>query len=83
MPTDQEQALCEAVSPSKLMQFTREAWYRVTLTLDELQKFLKDKLGKHEMVQALEIRDDLPRTPVGKISKKDLYDQEERKSTAA
>ncbi len=54
-----------------------------TLTLDELQKFLKDKLGKHEMVQALEIRDDLPRTPVGKISKKDLYDQEERKTTAA
>jgi long-chain acyl-CoA synthetase len=53
------------------------------LTLDELQKFLKDKLGKHEMVQALEIRDALPRTPVGKISKKDLYDQEERKTTAA
>ena len=54
-----------------------------TLTLDELQKFLKDKLGKHEMVQALEIRDELPRTPVGKISKKDLYDQEERKTAAA
>jgi long-chain acyl-CoA synthetase len=54
-----------------------------TLTLDELQKFLKDKLGKHEMVQALEIRDALPKTPVGKISKKDLYDQEERKATAA
>ena len=54
-----------------------------TLALDELQKFLKDKLGKHEMVQALEIRKELPRTPVGKISKKDLYDQEERKTTAA
>ena len=54
-----------------------------TPTLDELQNFLKDKLGKHEMVQALEIRDDLPRTPVGKISKKDLYDQEERRTTAA
>jgi long-chain acyl-CoA synthetase len=54
-----------------------------TLTLDELQKFLKDKLGKHEMVQVLEIRDELPKTPVGKISKKDLYEQEERKTTAA
>jgi long-chain acyl-CoA synthetase len=54
-----------------------------TFTLDELQKFLKDKLGKHEMVQALEIRDALPKTPVGKISKKDLYDQEERKTAAA
>jgi long-chain acyl-CoA synthetase len=52
-------------------------------TLDELQKFLKDKLGKHEMVQALEIRDALPKTAVGKISKKDLYDQEERKTAAA
>jgi long-chain acyl-CoA synthetase len=32
--------------------------------LKELQAFLKDKLGKHEMVQALEIRDQLPKTPV-------------------
>jgi long-chain acyl-CoA synthetase len=54
-----------------------------TFTLDELQQFLKDKLGKHEMVQALEIREALPKTPVGKISKKDLYDQEERKTAAA
>jgi long-chain acyl-CoA synthetase len=45
------------------------------VTLDELQNFLKDKLGKHEMVQALEIRDALPKTPVGKISKKDLYER--------
>jgi long-chain acyl-CoA synthetase len=35
------------------------------------------------MVQALEIRDELPKTPVGKISKKDLHDQEDRKTTAA
>jgi long-chain acyl-CoA synthetase len=46
--------------------------------LKELQEFLKDKLGKHEMVQALEIKESLPKTPVGKISKKDLYDEEER-----
>ncbi|MBR0794836.1 long-chain fatty acid--CoA ligase [Bradyrhizobium jicamae] len=45
-----------------------------SLTLKELQEFLKDKLGKHEMVQALEIRDALPKTPVGKMSKKDLYE---------
>ena len=51
-------------------------------TLNELQNFLKDKLGKHEMVQALEIRDALPKTPVGKISKKDLYDEEEGKTAA-
>ena len=43
--------------------------------------FLKDKLGKHEMVQALEIRPELPKTAVGKISKKDLYDEEARRRT--
>jgi long-chain acyl-CoA synthetase len=48
-------------------------------TLDELKVFLKDKLGKHEMVQALEIRADLPRTAVGKLSKKDLVEEEKRK----
>jgi long-chain acyl-CoA synthetase len=32
------------------------------------------------MLQALEIRDSLPKTPVSKISKKDLYDEEERKT---
>ncbi|EGP08264.1 long-chain-fatty-acid--CoA ligase [Bradyrhizobiaceae bacterium SG-6C] len=51
-------------------------------TIEELQKFLKDKLGKHEMVQAMEIRSELPKTAVGKISKKDLYDEEERKAKA-
>lgn len=45
-------------------------------TLDELKAFLKDRLGKHEMVQALEIRAELPKTPVGKLSKKELYAEE-------
>jgi len=48
-------------------------------TLKDLQGFLKDKLGKHEMVQALEIRAELPKTAVGKLSKKDLYDEEAKK----
>jgi len=52
-------------------------------TLDELKAFLKDRLGKHEMVQALEIRAELPRTPVGKLSKKELYEEEARKKAAA
>ncbi|HJQ61124.1 MAG TPA: long-chain fatty acid--CoA ligase [Vineibacter sp.] len=51
----------------------------VPFTLPELQGFLKDKLGKHEMVQALDIRAELPKTPVGKLSKKELYEEEERK----
>jgi long-chain acyl-CoA synthetase len=51
-------------------------------TLEQLQAFLKDKLGKHEMVQALEIRAELPKTAVGKLSKKDLADEEARKRAA-
>jgi long-chain acyl-CoA synthetase len=48
------------------------------LTLEAMKAFLKDRLGKHEMIGAIEIRDDLPKTPVGKISKKDLREYEAR-----
>ena len=48
-------------------------------TLDELKHFLKDRIGKHELVQAMELRAELPKTAVGKLSKKDLVDEEERK----
>lgn len=52
-------------------------------TLEELKAFLKDKLGKHEMLAAMEIRPELPKTTVGKLSKKELYDEEEKKIAAA
>ncbi len=42
-------------------------------TLKEMQDFLRSRLGKHEMIHGLEIRDELPKTPVGKLSKKELY----------
>jgi long-chain acyl-CoA synthetase len=45
-------------------------------TLDDLKAFLKDRLGKHEMIGALAICDELPKTPVGKISKKALRESE-------
>jgi len=51
-------------------------------TLAELQAFLKERLGKHEMVQDLDIRAELPKTPVGKLSKKELYEEEEKKRAA-
>lgn len=51
-------------------------------TVDELKAYLKDKLGKHEMISAMEIRPELPKTAVGKLSKKELYDEEERKAAA-
>jgi long-chain acyl-CoA synthetase len=47
-------------------------------TLDEMKAFLKERLGKHEMIGAMEVRDALPKTPVGKISKKDLREYEAR-----
>ena len=49
------------------------------ITFDGLKDFLKDKLGKHEMIGALEVRPDLPKTAVGKLSKKELYDEEAQK----
>ncbi|HEY4441264.1 MAG TPA: long-chain fatty acid--CoA ligase [Candidatus Elarobacter sp.] len=52
-------------------------------TVDELKEFLRDKLGKHEMVQEIEFRDALPKTPVGKILKTALYEEEARKRAAA
>ncbi len=48
------------------------------LNLADLKEFLKPRLGKHEMVHALELRDALPRTPVGKLSKKELYAEEKK-----
>ncbi|MEZ5531471.1 MAG: long-chain fatty acid--CoA ligase [Steroidobacteraceae bacterium] len=52
------------------------------LTLDALQAFLADRVGRHEMVRALELRAELPRTAVGKLSKKELYDEERRQRAA-
>ncbi|MGB2201268.1 MAG: AMP-binding protein [Pseudooceanicola atlanticus] len=45
-------------------------------TLEELQDFLADKLGRHEIPRHLEFRDELPRTAVGKASRKMLKEQE-------
>ena len=50
------------------------------LTLDALRDFLADKIGRHEMPAAVEIRAALPRTSVGKLSKKELIEEERRKS---
>jgi long-chain acyl-CoA synthetase len=52
-------------------------------TLDELRIFLADKVGKHEMPAHLEFRDALPKTAVGKLSKKELIEEERQKTKAA
>lgn len=51
-------------------------------TLDELVTFLASRLGRHELPAALEFRDDLPRTSVGKLSRKELRDEEKRNAAA-
>lgn len=52
------------------------------LSFEELQRFLEGRLGKHERLSAMELRDALPRTPVGKLSKKDLVEEERARAKA-
>ena len=52
------------------------------LTLDALRDFLADKLGRHELPAMLEIRPKLPRTAIGKLSKKELVEEERQKHSA-
>ena len=49
------------------------------LGFDELKDFLRDKLGRHEMPAEIELRESLPKTPVGKLSKKELIAEERAK----
>jgi long-chain acyl-CoA synthetase len=52
-------------------------------TLEELRAFLADKIGRHEMPAHLEFRDTLPKTTVGKLSKKELIEEERTKLETA
>jgi len=49
---------------------------------DELKAFLSDKLAKYEMPTEIEFRASLPKTPVGKLSKKELVAEELAKREA-
>jgi long-chain acyl-CoA synthetase len=53
------------------------------LTSDGLAQFLTDKLSPMEMPKEIEFRLSLPKTPIGKLSKKDLIDQEAARNGAA
>jgi long-chain acyl-CoA synthetase len=52
-------------------------------TLEQLRAFLADKLGRHELPAQLEFRHALPKTAVGKLSKKELIAEERQKSRTA
>ena len=49
-------------------------------SLEELQAFLADKIGRHEMPALIEFREALPRTAVGKIQKTELRKEEQQKA---
>ena len=53
------------------------------VSADELLEFLKSKISKLEMPSEIEFRDELPKTMVGKLSKKELRAEEEDKKDGA
>jgi long-chain acyl-CoA synthetase len=52
-----------------------------TLTHEELQAFLEDRLSPIERPRKIEFRDQLPKTLVGKLSKKELLAEEQAKDS--
>jgi len=55
------------------------------LTAEDIKAFCKDKLTAYKMPRQIEFRDELPMTPVGKILRRELKDEEKakREATAA
>jgi long-chain acyl-CoA synthetase len=52
-------------------------------TLEELRAFLTGKIGKHELPVAVDFVDELPRTPVGKLSRHELRLQQPSQQAAS
>ncbi len=53
------------------------------LTLEDLRAFLKDRVGRHELPVALEIRASLPRSAAGKLLRRALEEQESAGAASA
>ena len=54
-----------------------------TVGEEELMAHLKERISKIEMPSAIEFRESLPRTLVGKLSKKELVEEEQARRKAA
>ena len=52
------------------------------LDIETLRAFLADKVGRHELPTALEIRDNLPKSPVGKLLATQLADEERARAAS-
>jgi long-chain acyl-CoA synthetase len=55
----------------------------MTATVADLLKFLEPKISKIEMPAAIEFRDSLPKTMIGKLSKKELVAEETKRGKTA
>lgn len=53
-----------------------------SLTAQELEMFLEEKISPIEMPKMIEFRDELPKTIIGKLSKKELVAEEKAKQAA-
>lgn len=53
-----------------------------SLDARDLTEYLKTRLGKHEIPREIEFRDELPLTPIGKLSKKTLEEEERNRYEA-
>ncbi len=51
-----------------------------SLCADEIKDFLQDKIARYKMPEFIEITDNIPRNPTGKILKKELRQMEEAKN---
>jgi acetyl-CoA synthetase len=49
----------------------------------ELQRWVRERLSQHEYPRAVEIVDDLPRTPAGKVNRQALREREAARGSAA
>jgi long-chain acyl-CoA synthetase len=52
------------------------------MTLDSLRVFLSDKVGRHELPTALELREALPKSSVGKLMASALVEEERLRLSA-
>ncbi|MFQ5930900.1 MAG: long-chain fatty acid--CoA ligase, partial [Nitrospiraceae bacterium] len=77
-PAVQEAAVCGI--PHQHRGETVKAYVKlrndVNLTMAELRAFLKDKLAPFEMPREIEFRDGIPKTLVGKPSRRELIAEE-------
>jgi long-chain acyl-CoA synthetase len=54
-----------------------------TATAEEIRSFAKERLAQYKVPRAIEFRDDLPKSMIGKVLRRKLVEEEEAKAAAA